>query len=299
MRLKVIQKAHKGILGKKEPVKIQFVYLSNNYILEIIQNVTRTVMITCEGNIKYNDIIEVYYSIESLLMLFDGQFYEISEVNDGTDITVSFLKKRLACYKSADFMLYTGNILIDYTKVINDELIIKWISFRNELDLIHKMFLYCTSNIEMTVDMKCAFMIEIYEADGLKKLTKKENNITFKKANQRGMSQLKLDLLKYIEIYGANIFEKENEKNICNLADKLKQTRHRIAHIKSEQKNYLNGSECVMYLMKLSLMYRVILFHLLNINESFYSEQLKKRIGFINKQKAMVNFLSKLDNVSS
>lgn len=46
----------------------------------------------------------------------------------------------------------------------------------------------------------------------------------------------------------------------------LKESRNRIAHIKAKQgKLFLDGKESVLYLCKLSMLYRIILFDLLEI----------------------------------
>ena len=58
---------------------------------------------------------------------------------------------------------------------------------------------------------------------------------------------------------------------------------YRIAHIKSKQnRKFLNGDESVLYLHKLSLMYRIILLDLLDIPLNRYKERLSNRIETIN-----------------
>lgn len=48
-------------------------------------------------------------------------------------------------------------------------------------------------------------------------------------------------------------------------------SRVRIIHIKREQKGlYFNGNESVLYTLKISLLYRCIIFKVLNINELNY-----------------------------
>ena len=52
--------------------------------------------------------------------------------------------------------------MIDYESVLSNDLLKRWIILRDELDLMHNMMLYCISDVQMPVDMKCAFMIEVF-----------------------------------------------------------------------------------------------------------------------------------------
>lgn len=53
-----------------------------------------------------------------------------------------------------------------------------------------------------------------------------------------------------------------------------------MAHIKSKQgKYYLNGSECILYAVKLSFLYRHILLTLLEVDYNFYKSQITKLVN--------------------
>ena len=240
------------------------------------------------------DTLAVYYSLETLLMLLDGQFYPTLNVyNNDTEITYSWKKRSLPSYYSAAFMMGSGNKLVDFEAVVNAELFQKWNEIKDELDLIHKMVLYCLSSVQMPKDMQCAFMTEAFE--GLSELiSRRKSEIVFAKA-KRDESQLKLNLLTYFDRFGNDIFQKEMESSADNLAQILVDSRNKIAHIKSKQDRvYLDGAECVMYLMKLSLLYRVVLFDLLGIDNSLFSDRLRLRVQAINDHDTMKNFLKKL-----
>ena len=67
-------------------------------------------------------------------------------------------------------------------------------------------------------------------------------------------------------------------------------------HIKRKQRGmYFNGSESVLYAMKMSLLYRKIIFEILNINEKDYKERLGNNISRLdNWNDILKKFLEKI-----
>ena len=67
-------------------------------------------------------------------------------------------------------------------------------------------------------------------------------------------------------------------------------------HIKREQKGiYFNGSESILYILKMSLLYRKIMFELLNIDEVKYRDNLMKCVSRLDKwNDVLENFMLKL-----
>lgn len=67
-------------------------------------------------------------------------------------------------------------------------------------------------------------------------------------------------------------------------------------HIKREQKGvYFNGTESILYILKMSLLYRKILFELLNIKEVSYIDRLRKRVLELDEwNDTLNNFLIKI-----
>ena len=58
---------------------------------------------------------------------------------------------------------------------------------------------------------------------------------------------------------------------------------------------YFNGSESVLYAMKMSLLYRKIIFEILNINEKDYKERLGNNISRLdNWNDILKKFLEKI-----
>lgn len=294
MKLTITQKPKDGFLGGPKGNSFSICHNTVNYEININQcDGQRTTIVSSESG-TYADTLDICYSLESLLMLFDGQFYPVVSVFDGdTEITQSWKQRTLPSYSSADFMIGSGNRLIDFEAVLKAELLQKWHVLKKELDLIHKMVLYCLSSVQMPKDMQCSFMVEAFE--GLAELvTQRKPEIVFPKAS-RGDSQLQLNLLTFIPRFGSAIFEKETQRDIDKLTQILVDSRNKIAHIKSKQNRvYLDGGESVMYLMKLSLLYRVVLFNLLGIAESCYQDKLGLHVQLIDKHDVMRNFLEKL-----
>ena len=222
-----------------------------------------------------------YLDLKCLLMLLDGRFFPIeSAVEDGGEITAEIQKELLPYYDSADFMLVSNNCLIEFDKVLSKTLYKDWIEIQEELDIIHNMVLYILSSVKRPVDMKCAFLIEAFSGVG-EIIQKRNPKFGLPTSKNKGESLLGIRLEYMIKCYGKEIFQDEH-LNLDGFVQRLVDIRNRIAHIKSKQgRKYLNGNECVLYLSKLSLMYRCILLDLLNIPLSMYQERLSVRIESI------------------
>ena len=160
MKLTVTQKPLNGILGGPKNLHLDLFINQQSYEIDISQCGERSVSVT--SNAKYGDILHVYYDIETLLMLFDGQFFQTIEVNDGASITLSWKNRSLPCFESADFLIGSSSKLIEFDSVLNNSILEKWDGIRQELDIIHNTVLYSTSNAGVPIDMKCAFMIEAF-----------------------------------------------------------------------------------------------------------------------------------------
>ena len=238
--------------------------------------------------------LSIYYDLETLLMLLDGQFYPVTHVfEDGVDITLSWKRRTLPSYHSADFMLGAQNVLVDFNEVLEPQLLFDWSNLRNELDLIHKVVLYCLSSVEMPKDMQCTFMTEIFE--GLSELVHEKKPEFILPKIKKGDSKLQNYLLEIIPAFGTLIFEREMQCNLEAFTQILVNSRNRIAHVKSKQKRtYLRDGQNLIYLMKMSLFYRTILFQLLEIPEGLYKQKLTLRVQAINDHKVTQEFLKQL-----
>ena len=117
------------------------------------------------------------------------------------------------------------------------------------------MFLYSVSDSKITIDVKCAFLVEL--AEPIVEVVK-ERTYYFAslEPGSRGTT-LKNCLDALIIKYGKEIFNKELSSSQYN-----------------QFLNVLVKQSCL-YAQKLSLLYRKILFELLQINDSLYLEKLK------------------------
>ena len=73
-------------------------------------------------------------------------------------------------------------------------------------------------------------------------------------------------------------------------------SRVRIMHIKREQKGvFFNGNESVLYMLKMNLLYRRIMFEVLGIDEAIYKNSLLKCVSRLDEWNGILKgFLSKL-----
>lgn len=98
-----------------------------------------------------------------------------------------------------------------------------------------------------------------------------------------------------MEKYDPFIFSEELSRNKNGFVQTLVNSRNRIAHIKTkDDRQFLDGGESVMYLVKLSFLYRVVLLNLLGVPENQYIESLKSGVQIINDNNIIKAFLSNL-----
>lgn len=282
-----------GALGGPKDISFVSTFRDNIYKLIVHQDGVRAITVESASS-SYQDMLHIIYSLQTLLMLFDGRFYPTISANDGTDITSSWVKRELACYHSADFMTYPTNKLLEFDKVLDSQCYEKWLDLEQQLDIIHKMVLYCFSNVNMPIDMKCAFMIEAFE--GLSLLVSHERAKVYQLPTvHKPESKLQKYLNKMIKAYGLQIFNLEMRVNFDKFTHILVTSRNRIAHIQEKGINtYLSGKESLVYLLKLSLLYRVVLFDLLNISSNMYDGKLRSFVSQINSWNITTQFLEKL-----
>lgn len=294
LKLDITQKPENGFLGGPKSKCFSVCHNDIEYEIAVNQHGERRITITSSEGISIENILGLYYSLETFLMLLDGQFYPIVNVfENDVETTHSWEKRTLPSHHSADFMVSTGNALLDFEAILDAQLFQDWSSLRDELDLIHKMVLYCLSSVKMPKDMQCAFMTEAFE--GLSELIhERKPEIVLPKVN-KSESKLKRCLSTIILRFGSQIFGREMQCNPEAFIQLLVDSRNRIAHIKSKQdRDYLNGDESVIYLMKLSLLYRVVLFDFLGIPEVLYRDKLSLRIRSIDNHEVAQAFLKKL-----
>ena len=268
------------------PVHIQFdIGKEQLFHVDIEQAVIRSIKISTDSDVSIFDLNTVLSKIERLLMLLDGRFIQMKEMkfsesdvfsNDSLiPCAQNLIAQRSSYFCSADFCKNASYRLIDFENVFTPDLFSKWDDLLDELGVVHQMFLYSVSDSKITIDVKCAFLVEL--AEPIVEVVK-ERTYYFAslEPGSRGTT-LKNCLDALIIKYGKEIFNKELSSSQYNqFLNLLVNSRVNIMHVKRNQrKPALNGKQSCLYAQKLSLLYRKILFELLQINDSLYLEKLK------------------------
>ena len=286
----------KTICIKKETV---------NYYIHIDQCISRTIKIESSEEVTVFSLNAILTKIERLLMMFDGFFIPITSLKFTNSIIypdhkldlcgINLKSTRLSYFESADFVLNRNNQLIEFERVLTPEVFGKWEQLLESLDIVHQVYLYVLSNSTMPVDIKCSFIIET--AEPLIEILQEQIE-AFKPFSRKERITLKKCLDNLISTYGKEIFEKDIPQHKDEFLEKLVRTRVRIMHIKKNQHGYyLNGSEAWIYIAKISLMYRKIIFTLLEIPENLYNSNLIKYVNMHNNLNSTVeHFLVTLSN---
>ena len=273
------------------PHVAEFETSDNKFFIKIEQCGYRKISIKALEETSVFELYGVFTKIERLLMIFDGQFLNLEnlEFTDSSDTEKSMLKsvgnnlmhQRLSYFKSSDLVSYKVDKLLEFDEVLNTDLYDKWEQLLEELDIAHQMYLYAMGDTKITVDVKCAFLIEL--AETLVEVLKVYTN-SFQKLKPGNGTSLRACVKALIKEYGEDIFEKEMEANEKEFLSTVINSRVRIMHIKRNQKiKYFNGNESVLYILKLSLLYRRILLNILGVEEQMYVDKLQKCVSRLNR----------------
>ena len=273
------------------PHVAEFETRDNKFFIKIEQCDYRKISIKALEETSVFELYGVFTKIERLLMIFDGQFLNLEnlEFTDSSDTEKSMLKsvgnnlmhQRLSYFKSSDLVSYKVDKLLEFEEVLNSDLYDKWEHLLEELDIAHQMYLYAMGDTKITVDVKCAFLIELSET--LVEVLKAYTN-SFQKLKPGNGTSLRACVKALIEEYGKDIFEREMEANEKEFLSTVINSRVRIMHIKRNQKiKYFDGNESVLYILKLSLLYRRILLEILGVEKQVYVDKLRKCVSRLNR----------------
>lgn len=253
--------------------------------VDIKQCGIRRIVITTENEITEKELYKVLTNIERLLMLFEGRFFNLSELiflesEEYTEIQLTvfaqhMMNLRLSYFKSADFCKVKTNVLIKFDSIISEELYKKWESLIDELDVVNQIYLYALSDSGMPIDLKCAFLIELCEP--LIEVVKEHKNFFSSLTPGERGTTLKNCIDALITKYGTVIFSKELAKCYEQVLTALVNSRNRIMHIKRKQKKmYLGKNESIIYINKISLLYRHIILQILGVEQAIYQMDLSR-----------------------
>ena len=247
--------------------------------------VIRKTIISTNESVELDDLIAMFNKLDMLIMLGEGQFIPIEKawiIKNGKSVESKELDSKIAMrlnlFNSCDFTIGNHSKFLSFDQYIDDNVFLKWIKMLEELDIVHPMVLYSMADTGMPIDCKTAFIIESFES--LTDLIEKYNKSFIRPYVHKWESALKKYLCAIIELYGKDIFCKEDKANVERFAQILVNSRNRMAHIKSKQgRYYLNGSESILYAVKLSFLYRHILLTLLEVDYNFYKSQITKLVN--------------------
>ena len=236
--------------------------------------------INIQGDVEVDYAVKILFLFLRLDNLFDGFFIKPEKIIIDGKNSPRYLKNWLPFYKSAqvmDCLSYQGS---EWSEIFK-----RWINLDNSLGIIHNMFLYANYSEDLTPDVKCALILQTFEplADDLidkeyikidakesQRICKNCGNIT----KQKTKITLADKLICIMETFGKDIFVKEN---IAHLAKMAKNTRNKIVHLDRDKKETLSGKQTGCYYFKFNLLYRIIIFRMLGINDESIDKQIRQK----------------------
>lgn len=278
----VYQKNQNGFLGGPHNLKIQV----NGIHIQVEQCFTRKTTISSDNKQTLPELFGQYIKLDRLMMIFDGEFYPITEITTPENTPIpnleEFLGNRISAYNTSPVFMGNHSTLLSPFSYIDDDMVEKWRQLDNELGIVHQMYLHNLSDNGFPADGKVAFMIECFEP--LSELIHIRNPDFHNLWENKKPPTLKFCIDKVISYYGNDIFEKEYNTNKEYFLSSLVNSRVKIMHIKRNRpKNCFSDAESVLYMLKLSLLYRRIILELLQVDYFQYSDKLKESVNVYNR----------------
>lgn len=280
--LEIIQGYENGFMGGPKEICFDF----NDINISIIQQGVRIIRLSRSGGAEIKDLYHVFCSFEKLCVLCEGQYLDIKGVNAYNEsgnilensISCEELKsKRLTCCSTIDVLRGDKSRLLDVFEILNPIILENWTNLEKELGIIHQSFLYNTSSIGFPVDGKIASIIESFEPL-IELITFYTNQFSSLKPGEHGTT-LKMCLDACISVYGTDIFKTEYSINAEKFLQCLVASRNKIMHIKRNYNSIcFTGPESILYIVKLTFLYRSILLSILHVDYSLYREKMAKSV---------------------
>lgn len=287
MELKVIQTNDDGTFGGPFVNDFEYTYKGVTYRVKIEQILKRELLIGTDEKVECIELFDMESFLEILLFLFDGRFYPIENaamIDENEDPSIyqnkvnHYYNNRPPIYKSIDICRHQFMKLVNFKDIDLTNTLLEWARISNELDIAFNMLLYCLSDIHMPVDCKISSIIEMVKPFG--EIVENNNRSFHIERNKRTKRMdLRIALETVIQTFGSEIFYKELNGNFQEFLDLLVNTRNKISHVKSLQdKACLDGVQCVFYIAKLSIMYRKIIFMMIGIDDTMYTDNIIKAV---------------------
>lgn len=263
--------------------------------VDIRQCHSRTITITCDSPLYWSNLLVPLSQVERLLMIFDGYFVPVSDMRfsgsaggsapidaDCATVRTHAMNQRAGYYRSADFMLIPSK-LVKFKDVLSAELFAKWQEILDDLDIVNQVYLYAVSDNGMPRDVTLAFLAEMSES--MVELLKVKRDLFPSLTPGARDTTLKDCLRALIEQYGDVVFKKEMLDDFDDCLKRLKGTRVQIMHIKRNRAEgeRFDGKHCVLYSLKLSLLYRVVLLDLLGVEKEDYAPKVQCVTGSLDR----------------
>lgn len=266
------------------------------YEITVVQLVNhKTLQITTSENVSFNDLYELAMDILRFENLFEGRFFAIKSFFVDNQDLIDDIRPKLLGYMK-------GNKTAPYFYMVEDDAIYKkwFLAFQKYLKdklLRYHVFLYATFLPGMTADIRIAQLIEIFEPtanelaeEGRIQLPAAPYKV-FKNTCRKCGAQitrkvpnknvyLKDRIAAIIKAYGKDIFIGDSK---AKLIKKAVAVRNKVDHVE-KQACAMTGAECGVYLLKFSMLYRIIVMEEIGVPYEFIKPRLKLEIEDMNKR---------------
>lgn len=256
----------------------------------------KSVTITSETAPPFSVFWSILTDVLRFESLFDGCFFPIAELRaDGRNVADIVRPYILAFYESEE--RYTA-FQLQFSDREYRNLFHAYRRYEKASIIIHPVFLYATYTNGLTVDLRIALLLQVFEPIALKEaengqiaLPKPPFVSYSRRCPQCGKTltrqqkspglRFEDELKAIVDKYGTSIFAGDSKSRILK---KAVGTRNTVFHvdIADSQSQKFKPAECGFYVKKFSLLYRSIVFCNLGISDGIVDDTIQKAVSSLN-----------------
>lgn len=257
----------------------------------------KRVIISCGSQTSLEFFWSILMDILRFENLFDGCFFPVVNfLADDIEYTDQ-IKGDMLSYCESN--LHFFSLPIFYPDKEYRKLFYAWLRYEKKVDIIHPVFLYSTYTNVMTVDLRLAMLLEVFES--LAEIEHSKNSLVLKcnptithtakcptcgtivTKTSRNKQLYFSDILEAIvNKYGKTIFKGESRKRIINKAVSSRNTIDHVIIGKAQRRKNFREGQYGLYLLKFSLLYISIVLNEIGVDAVILNKYIEKYTSSLN-----------------
>ena len=259
----------------------------------------KEIAVTCATESSFLTFWSIIVDLLRFESLFDGCFYPIVSLYvDNKDYSDDVKSEILAYYLSNQ---RNGFINHSFSNTQYRKLFYSWKRYEKALDITNPVFLYSFYTNGLTVDVRLALLLQVFEPISIQENMQGELSLncspyithsarcpncgtTDSKSIKNKQLHFEDELRAILHKYGTTIFEGDDTNRLLK---KAVASRNRIDHVlinKADLRKCLSAEQSGFYLQKFALLYRIIVLQYIGVDARLLDDFTKNAVTSLNRQ---------------